>query len=174
MTTTYVLDTNIFIDDFLILNRLGQCNIVIPFIVLEELDKHKTAKGMLGASARNVIREIDGLSEQGDLLKGVKNGAKAKVSVMPWTEVCKAALTTNQLEDTHDNRILATALSLIGGKKSIVLLSNDVSLRIKAKSIGVKSISHSSKETVDSVDEMFDGLKEFVCSGNLIDSCPKN
>lgn len=165
---TYVLDTNVLLDDLKIFDKFGNNEIVLPFVVLEELDKHKTAKGELGANARNIIRQLDVFANEGDLLKGVIS-KKTKISVATWTAKCKAQLSKAQLVDMADNRILVTALVLRAAKKPTVLVTNDVSLRIKAKSMGLETQSHVSADKVDSVDDIYSGLLDFYAPGIVID-----
>jgi len=165
----YVLDTNVLLDDLKVFDKFGVNEIVLPFIVLEELDKHKTAKGELGANARNIIRQLDTLSKKGDLLKGVLTDRKVKVSVSSWDDKCKATLLEKSLDDKPDNKILVTALCLGGGKKGTVLVTNDVALRIKAKSLGVESQEHFAAKRIDDVDSIFNGLVDHVVQGTIID-----
>ncbi len=157
---TYVLDTNVLLDDLKIFDKFGNNEIMLPFVVLEELDKHKTAKGELGANARNIIRQLDVFSNAGDLLKGVIS-KKTKIIVSAWTAKCKLQLSKAQLVDMADNRILVTALVSRAAKKPTVLVTNDVSLRIKAKSMGLETQSHVSADKADSVDDIYSGLLDF-------------
>ena len=45
--------------------------VVLPMVVLEELDHFKKTEGETGANARRVIRYLEQLRQKGDLLKGV-------------------------------------------------------------------------------------------------------
>jgi PhoH-like ATPase len=161
----YVLDTNAMLEDPQIFNKFENAELVIPFICLEELDKHKTAKAELGAKARNVIRTIDDLSAQGDLFTGVKLSKTTKVRVAAWDKVCKKKFDDHDFEDSPDNRILAT--TLVCGKDA-ELLTNDVSLRLKAKSFGITASGHSPANRPTSIDEIYSGIVELKVSSEKI------
>ncbi len=64
---TFVLDTNVLLHTPYALYSFADNNIVIPEVVLEELDKFKKDNTELGANARHVARLIDGLREKGNL-----------------------------------------------------------------------------------------------------------
>lgn len=171
---TYVLDTNVLLDDVKIFDKFEGKDIILPFVVLEELDKHKTAKGELGANARNIIRQLDELSATGDLIKGVSTSKKTKISVCLWSTKCQALLTKNKMIDMPDNRILVTSLVMIAAKKTVTLLTNDISLRLKAQSHGVDTAAHDVKNALDSVDDIYSGLIDFYVPGKVIDQLHAN
>ena len=71
----YVIDTNVLIQAPNALWAFQENRIVIPLVVVEELDHLKKAEGEKGANARKVIRCLEQLRHQGDLLKGVEREA---------------------------------------------------------------------------------------------------
>lgn len=60
MEKLILIDTNLYLDDTNIINKLanGVNKILVPLMVLKELDKHKFNKD-LSYSARNAIRSED-------------------------------------------------------------------------------------------------------------------
>src|SRR5947199_698337 len=68
---TFVLDTNVLLHNPNAIFLLADNEIIIPFDVIEELDKFKTGNDDLGRNARTVIRHLDRLREQGKLADGV-------------------------------------------------------------------------------------------------------
>ena len=70
---TFVLDTNVLLHDPESINKFPNNDVVIPVIVLEELDKMKRLPNDLGKNSRAVFRYLDSLNfiGKGDLHKGV-------------------------------------------------------------------------------------------------------
>ena len=71
MKKTFVLDTNVLLYDAECLLSFDDNNIVIPLIVLEELDRHKRRPDEAGKNARRSVRMLDKLREKGSLDKGI-------------------------------------------------------------------------------------------------------
>jgi PhoH-like ATPase len=65
----YVLDTSVYLTDFNSVFSYGNNDIVVPLIVLEELDKLKKRPNGVGLNARGIIRILDGLRERGKFQK---------------------------------------------------------------------------------------------------------
>src|SRR4051795_13244300 len=67
----FVLDTNVLLHNPNALFMFGDNEVIIPFDVIEELDKFKTGTDDLGRNARTVIRHLDRLRKLGNLSDGV-------------------------------------------------------------------------------------------------------
>ena len=72
MKKTFVLDTNVLLYDAGCLLSFDDNNIIIPLIVLEELDRHKKRPDEVGRNARQSVRTLDELREKGSLQLGVE------------------------------------------------------------------------------------------------------
>lgn len=72
MKKTYVLDTNVLLSDPNSLQAFEENDLIIPMVVLEELDRHKSRPDEVGRGAREVSRSLDDMRKQGSLLTGVK------------------------------------------------------------------------------------------------------
>jgi PhoH-like ATPase len=162
----FVLDTNIIINDPKSVFNFEEHEIVIPFVVLEEIDKFKKSMDKLGFSARMFSKIIDDLREKGDLFKGVVvNSKKGKLRVMPNSEI------DGKLDLTiKDNLIINSALKLKeeNPKKQIIIVSQDVLMRVKADSLGISAESY----TTDAVDIncVPKGYRDVIVSGDIIDT----
>src|SRR5258705_9744981 len=66
----FVLDTNVLLHNPAALFLFADNEVIIPFDVIEELDKFKTNNDDLGRNARTVIRHLDRLREAGNLSEG--------------------------------------------------------------------------------------------------------
>ncbi|WP_236847107.1 PIN domain-containing protein [Brachyspira catarrhinii] len=62
----FVFDTNVILHDFKSIFSFEETNIVIPIIVLEEVDKFKKGSDTINFNAREFIRELDTLSESSE------------------------------------------------------------------------------------------------------------
>src|SRR3982751_2147344 len=117
---TFVLDTNVLLHNPSALFMFAEHDVVIPFDVIEELDKFKTNTDDLGRNARTVIRHLDQLREAGNLSQGVptQTGGKVHVILEETQQLCPG-LTAN----TPDNRIICTASNLNRQGKRVVFIS---------------------------------------------------
>ena len=71
MKKTYILDTNVLLYSPGAIYSFEDNNVIIPEVVLEELDNIKKMNNDLGANARHVARELDKLRLSGSLSEGV-------------------------------------------------------------------------------------------------------
>ena len=134
---TYVLDTNVLLHDPEALKKFEGHDVVIPLVVLEELDKMKALTGGLGKNARHVIRFLGAL--KGDLFQGVALSPQQALSVyVDHKEMDREGFPLQLDQKRH--RILFAAYKLKKqGKEVVVLISKDFVLRIKAEAIGVQT-----------------------------------
>lgn len=117
---TYVVDTNILLDDHTVLTDTKDANIILPIQVVQELDNFKTKPGSLGYNARQSLKYLDKLSESGDLTSGVTNAHGCVVAVI----LVGAA---------NADEAVAYAHTLLD---DVICLSNDATVRVLARSGG--------------------------------------
>lgn len=72
MKKTYVIDTNVLIQNPDALHCFEDNNLILPLVVVEELDGLKKNEGENGSNARSAVRVLESYRNKGDLLKGVK------------------------------------------------------------------------------------------------------
>lgn len=138
MVKIYVVDTNVLIQAPYGLQCFEDNQMVLPVVVLEELDNLKKSEGEIGANVRTTIRMLEELRLQGDLLEGVTlpGGGTLRVE-KNYRDV---ALPSDLPETKSDNRILKVCLGLSQEKsEQVVLVTKDILLRIKAQIIGIKA-----------------------------------
>ena len=138
MKKTYVIDTNVLIQAPYALDCFEDNNLVIPLVVVEELDGLKKADGEKGANARSAVRTLERYRIQGDLFEGIEleSGGILRIE-KNFTDV---ELPGDLPEDKADNRILKVCLGLSKQKESdqnIILVTKDLVLRLKAQIIGI-------------------------------------
>ena len=140
MKVTYVLDTNVILYNVQVLNAFEDNEVVIPMTVIEELDKIKTQEDKSGFNARQAIRLINELGQKGSLAKGVKLNNSSTPHKCGILRVDSSE--GSDFEDfdmtVNDNRILNLARLLMGeGKQSVIFMTLDQTLRLKANAVGV-------------------------------------
>jgi PhoH-like ATPase len=142
----FVLDTNVILHDYKCIFRFQENDLVIPIVVLEELDKLKKGNDMINYHAREFTRELDKLSGDHLFNGGLKLGeGLGKLSIETGKafsqEICESFP-----EKTPDHRILAITDHVKKKFKSrpVILISKDINLRMKAKSLGILSQDYES------------------------------
>lgn len=135
-----MLDTSVLLHDFDAIVNFKEHFVAIPITVLEELDKFKIGNDTKNFSAREVIRFIDKLSGSGSLQEWISLGkglGKFKVAM----DEQPTGLNAEKVYaiGKNDHKIINAALSLmeLEQKRSVVLVTKDINLRIKAKALGV-------------------------------------
>src|SRR5512141_2996835 len=111
MKKVFVLDTNVLLHDPKSIFSFEDNDVVIPIVVIEELDKFKKGIDEIGRNARQVSRILDEFRQQGKLSVGVKlpGGGSLRVELNHQSPEC---LPSELPTSKADNRILATALNL--------------------------------------------------------------
>lgn len=169
MKKTYVLDTNILLSDPNAIYAFGDNDVVIPSVVLEELDSKKKLQDELGRNARQVARELDSLRSFGKLHEGVKlrNGGTLKI----YTHDDLSPIFEKFLDNKNDNAILAVAdeLTETSLDTKVILLSKDVLVRVKADTISVESEDYQNDKIVTGEDELYKGYSILQIEDSLID-----
>ncbi len=165
---TYVLDTCVLLADPLSLLRFDEHDVVLPLVVVEELDRQKTRVDEVGANARRAIRTLEqvGASEAGGLSTPAQldSGGTLRIE-LNGTHSDRLPQVLNP--STPDHRILATCLNLVDSGSNTVLVTKDASLRIKGAQLGVE-VEDYRADTVP-VDESYSGVAELDVDASVID-----
>jgi PhoH-like ATPase len=152
MKKTFVLDTNVILHDYDAIYNFEDNDVVIPIVVLEELDKFKKGNGIINFNARKIMRELDKLSEKYDVFAdGITLGNdKGKLFVKTIHHFDEEFQATFSDKEYADNKILFVARNLQKSlDEEVVLITQDVNLRLKARSIGVKAQDYKTGKVVD-------------------------
>ena len=156
----FVLDTSVIIYDHNAIQSFQEHDVAIPITVLEELDNFKKGNDTKNFSAREFIRMIDGLSEHHTLqewvnLNGSDKKGKFKV-VMNGHSTVDADKVFG--ERKADHKILNSALSLMAEfpNRKVILVSKDINLRLKAKSLNLTAEDFETGK-IKNVDTLYTG-----------------
>jgi PhoH-like ATPase len=167
----YILDTNVLMHDPTAIFRFEEHDVFLPMMVLEELDAAKKGLSEVARNVRQVSRFIgemmqrqhatrldDGLElqEPDGLELSAGTGRLYFQTAMPERH-------SSLLRDGSfaDNEILSTALSLQDEypEKSIVLVSKDINLRIKAAILGVQAEDYYNDRALDDLSLLYRGMR---------------
>jgi PhoH-like ATPase len=156
----FVLDTSVILYDHNALNNFKEHDVAIPIQVLEELDHMKTGNETRNAEARSFIRLMDAASGQQLInqwvpLDGAKAGRfKVVMDYNPGPLDAEAIFG----KDKFDNRILNAALGLKQEfpEKKVILVSKDICLRLKAKSLDLQAEDYETGK-IKNVDALYTG-----------------
>lgn len=153
----FVLDTNVVLYDYKSIYSFQDNTVIIPITLLEEVDKFKKGQESINYNAREFTRELNELIGDKLLSNGVKlnNGGFLQVDTCVQKD---GYIKETFWEDNADHRILTIAYNLAqkNKKENVVLVSKDINLRMKAKSIGVQAEDYETGK-VKNLEELFTG-----------------
>ena len=136
----FVLDTSVILYNHNALNEFEDNDVAIPITVLEELDNFKKGNTIKNFEAREFIRFLDSISGKSTMknwrrLNGPDKG-RFKVIMNEHSK-----LDARQIFDDNkpDHRILNAAIKLKEDypDRKVILVSKDINLRLKAKSLSL-------------------------------------
>ncbi len=170
MQKYFVLDTNVLLHDPLGMFQFADNIVVIPIVVLEEVDQFKKELSDRGRSAREVCRRLDELREQGHLADGVplKHGGLLKVAIS--TADLPTTLSNVRPGHSADNMILATALRVRDSNPGVptILVTKDVNLRIRADALGLSAVDYDVERIT--IEELYSGSAEVTIGSEIINT----
>ena len=147
----FILDTNVILHDHTCIYQFQDNDIILPITVLEELDKFKRGNDLINFQAREFTRLLDEIVGD-ELFNGGKQLGKGlgKLRIetgKPFSDVLKESFR----EDIPDHRILAIAdyTSKAYPKRKPILVSKDINLRMKAKSLGIQAEDYKTDQVKD-------------------------
>ena len=167
----YVLDTNVLLQDPYSIFKFGPNKVVIPAIVMEEVDDKKRYMDEIGRNARRVGRLIDDLREKhkGQLATGIPldNGGTLNIEM---NHISFEKMKDIFAEKTNDNRILAVAKNLQDENEDteVIVVSMDVLVRVKADALGLYAENYEQDKLVEDLDSVHKGYHEILVDPLLI------
>ena len=155
----FVLDTNVLMHNPMALFAFDDNDVVIPFVVVEEIDRQKRRQDEIGRNARVVSRELDQLREKGSLSDGLLLPSGGQLRIELNHQELTKAFPTGMDAGKKDNRILAIAYHLqqmAHTPKQVYLVTKDLNLRIKADVLGVPAQDFFSDRV--NIDRLYSGV----------------
>jgi len=163
---TYVLDTSVLLSDPAALGRFEEHAVVLPLVVLTELEA-KRHHPELGWAARSALRALEELREEhGSLLEDLPvndHGGSVRVEL---NHTSTEPLPEGLLHDSNDHRILTVAHNLSLEGLSVILVSKDLPLRLKAGVLWLRATEFRDTEVSD---DGWTGHTDIVVDGTVVD-----
>ena len=166
---SYVFDTSVFLTDAYAMSHYQDGNIIIPFKVLEEIDRHKKRQDGVGANARHIIRVLDELREEGSLRDGIisENGCTIYVKNL---DSFGAEIPSDLDISDADNEIIGIALREKVKNDNTILVSRDINMRVKCDSLGIKAEDYIVGQMVQAKENVYEGTLNEQVPDQLIES----
>jgi PhoH-like ATPase len=168
----FILDTNVLMHDPAAIFRFQEHDIFIPMIVLEELDHAKKGLTEVARNVRQVSRFLDELIRDANQ-QTLKDGLPlARIEHGPQTETAKgmgrlyfqtsamtALLPESMPGNIVDNSILKIVLALTKElpDTTIILVSKDINMRIKAATLELAAEDYHNDQTLEDIDLLYSG-----------------
>lgn len=133
----FVIDTNVLIHNPKSIFAFQGNNIIIPYVVIEELDDLKKKNGIIGKHARDSIRLLDSIRSIKTLSDWVEidNDIRIKIEMNHINIPEMINLPAHSHKD--DNRIISVAFNYRKNGFNAIIVSKDLSLRLKADLLGI-------------------------------------
>ena len=168
----YVLDTNVLMHDPTALFKFAEHTVFLPMQVIEELDNAKKGHSEVSRNARQASRFLDGLLKTADLASihdGIPLQTDPAARLPGQTNAGKLLFQLpafdHQSPHDHllpDNQIIAAAIALQTTQhdQSVVLISKDTNLRIKATLSGLVAEDYENDYSLNDCDLFFTGTHD--------------
>lgn len=180
----YVLDTSVILYDHNAINNFEDNDIAIPITVLEELDNFKKGNDTKNFEAREFIRFLDKVSGKNTLQQWITldGNKKGRFKIIMHHEKTKRDAESIFNDHKADHKILNAAIALQeeNPDKTVVMVTKDINLRLKAKALDlpsedyltgkiqdVKNLVVTGKQTIDDVDPEI--IKKIFNGGKIED-----
>ncbi|HLW07857.1 MAG TPA: PhoH family protein [Marinilabiliaceae bacterium] len=161
----FILDTNVLLHDHKCLYNFQENDVIIPIVVLEELDKFKKGNEQINFQAREFVRQMDQIAGEQLFTEGVPLGKDKGRLFIATGKPFPSVMEDSFSEKTPDHRILAVALHIKEqfNDRNVILITKDINLRMKAKSLGLKSEDYESDKVknIDVLHKTVDTLEDF-------------
>ena len=149
----FVLDTSVILHDHDAVNNFEENDVAIPIFVLEELDNFKKGNDTKNFEAREFIRYLDKLTGDATLQDWVplEGEGKGRIKIILSRDLVSSKATDVYGGRKADHQILNAALSLQESEKGakVIMVTKDINLRLKAKSLNIHSEDYRSGKIKD-------------------------
>ncbi|HET6226413.1 MAG TPA: PhoH family protein [Bacteroidia bacterium] len=159
----FVLDTSVIIYDHMAAKSFKEHDVVIPITVLEELDNFKKGNDTKNFAAREFTRYIDKISLGNTLQDWINiNGKGHGMIKIEMHQDSKIDAEKVFGERKADHRILNTALYVSEKypNRKVIMVTKDINLRIKAKSLNLTAEDYETGKIKDVNEQLYTGKSE--------------
>ena len=151
----YILDTTVLLYDSGALFAFEDNDVIVPIMVIEEIDRFKKDLSETGRNARQVSRILDSLRHDGKLTDGIKLDTGGTLAIRSASSANLSRVPSDFSDRRRDAFIFAVAMDVHDESSPSVIVSKDVCLRIKADSLNIIAEDYES-ERID-FEELYSG-----------------
>lgn len=157
----FVLDTNVILHDSSCIYQFEDNDIIIPIAVIEELDHFKKGNETVNFHAREFVRTLDTLSGEKLFNRGVQINSHLGKMMIRLEDDLHPDLQKSFREKSADHRILNCAYTLQKKHptKAVILITKDVNLRMKTKSVGLMAQDYRTDHVVQDISALYKGYR---------------
>lgn len=167
MKKIYILDTSVLLENSNIINFYPNSEIVIPLTVINELDKFKKSPDEIGRNSREVIRKLDEISLNDDIISGIKLENDSILKLFNDSKLKNI--------NKNDDKIINCAFEIQKENNNVVLLTQDINMRVKARTLGIVSEQSCVEEKINvENDSIYHGFDNIIIEDNDIDKFYRN
>ncbi|WP_373975461.1 PhoH family protein [Chitinibacter sp. SCUT-21] len=168
LSKLFVLDTNVLMHDPTSLYRFQEHDLFVPMMTLEELDSNKKGMTEVARNARQASRFMEELvaGMEHNLYDGVslEEASKGQASgrLFLQTEAITSVLPSQLPMGKADNQILGVVhhLQAMQPKREVILVSKDINMRIKARTLGLAAEDYFNDKVLEDTDLLYNGMRE--------------
>jgi PhoH-like ATPase len=157
----FVLDTSVLLFDHNAISSFQEHDVAIPITVLEEVDRFKKGNDVINFEAREFIRQLDEIAQSAMLhdwipLPGTRGNLKILMQEHSEPDANKVFGETKA-----DHKIINAAICLSKERPDcrVVLVTKDINLRLKAKSLNVQAEDFLTGK-VKNIEDLYRGMTE--------------
>jgi len=169
-TKLFVLDTNVLLHDPTSLFHFEEHDVYVPMATLEELDSNKKGVSEIARNARQASRFLEELvgREPSDIARGLPLDARgiraARGRLYLQTEVINTDLPAGLAGGRADNQIIGVVKFLQSRDRAhqIILVTKDINMRIKARTLGLAAEDYFSDKALEDTDLLYSGACELA------------
>jgi len=159
----FCLDTNVLLYDPQSIFSFGDNDIVIPLVVLEEIDRVKNRQDEIGFNARQTARNLDKLRESGSLPDGVPLETGGSLRVVKKSEDGQIPQDLGK-STKADNIILSVTIDMMNQNDNVTLITKDINVRVKADALKIPCQDYSIHKIASDASSLYTGVKSMLVS----------
>ena len=152
----FLIDTNVLLFDPQALEHFPEATVIVPFEVIEDLDRFKHGSDETARNARNAAAVFDQLRAKGSLREGVRleNGCLVQVGQGSFGE------------RRSNQALLEMAREMRDDGHPAKIVTKSVNLRVKADALGLEAVDYGEETPLDT--EVVRGWRRLVMPPELV------
>jgi PhoH-like ATPase len=153
-----VLDTSVLIHDPDALYSFEEHDLVLPYVVVHEVDGLRRAPNGRGAAASQVVRHLEELRLKQPTLRDIPlNEQGGRLSVYMPSDIALPPA-EDVPKSLRDDLLIACARDLAATHPEVIIVSKDIGLRVKASAHGLAAQDYR-RSRIERADERYTGLR---------------